>query len=99
MRIFGGTLATIAVLLIVLWRMYVTAPAPAAVCDHIIEVTLKEAGDQAMTAGTQDTLLERLRQQCIQHKRDKIQFRGKIEYATYAKCVMAASELQAIESC
>ena len=99
MRILAGVLITLVVAVFVFWLLLVRAPAPATVCQHIIDVTVSEAGDSAMGADTRETLLERMKMQCIQHKKDKIQLRGKLEYASYAKCVMADQTLQAIESC
>ena len=99
MRIFGGIMAGIAAGLALLWILYVRAPPPELVCQHILDVTLAEASDRAMSPEAQGALLDRMRQQCIQHKRDKIKLRGKIQYASYAKCVMEADTLAAIESC
>ncbi len=99
MKIFLGVAAGVVAGIGFLHLRYVQAPAPAEVCQHILDITVAEAGEQAMDAHTQDTLLDRLRLQCIQHKRDKIQLRGKIEYARYAKCVIAATALADIEAC
>ena len=68
-------------------------------CEHIVEVTLREAGDQALRMETEAQLIEATREQCIEHKLDKIQLRGRIKYAEHAKCVMAANDLDTIWRC
>jgi hypothetical protein len=68
-------------------------------CDHIVKVTLREAGDQALRGDTEARLVESTREQCIEHKLDKLQLRGRIKYAAHAKCVMAARTLSEIGRC
>ena len=75
------------------------APSPEAVCDHVIEVTLAEAEGTDLAPDTRKTLADRLRDACIRHKRDKLQLRGRIAYARYARCVTAATTLAEIERC
>ena len=98
-------IATVSVLLLIAgalaagWFRFVSAPSPDTLCRHIIEVTVAEAGQQGMTSGTQSQLIDRLRDQCVQHKQDKLQLRGRIAYASYARCIMEAETLRAIEDC
>ena len=82
-----------------LWWTYVRAPGPAVVCEHIIEVTVAESRASGMSSESEATVIERTRDECIQHKQDKILLRGRVEYARYAKCVMAADTLEDIYSC
>ncbi len=89
---------TMAVLL-GLWLIYVKAPPPAELCEHISEVSLRESAARGMSADSQAAVLGGIREGCIQHKLDKIQLRGRIKYAAYAKCVMAADSLATIEKC
>lgn len=89
---------TVAVL-VGLWMIYVKAPPPAAVCDHIAEVTMRESAERGMSADSQASVLGGIQEGCIEHKLDKIQLRGRIKYASYAKCVVAADSLSAIEKC
>lgn len=82
-----------------LWWAYVRAPGPNVICEHIIEVTMAESRASGMSADSESRVIERTRDECIQHKRDKIQLRGRVKYATYAKCVMASTTLEDIYSC
>ena len=92
--VFGLTLALFSV-----WWFMIRAPGPTEVCDHILEVTLREAAGQSRSPESQAKLVETTRTQCIEHKKDKIQLRGRIKYATYAKCVMAAEDLMTLGRC
>ena len=99
MKVLLGTVMVVILAVLGFYLAFVRAPAPATVCQHIIDVTLEEAGDQGMAEQTQEALLERMKQQCIEHKRDKLQLRGRLAYARYARCVMGASTLRDIEDC
>lgn len=90
--VFVGALFT-------LWWAFVRAPGPAEVCDHIIDVTIAEAEQSNMSREAEADVIERTRDECISHKRDKIQLRGRIKYAEYAKCVMEATTLEAVYEC
>jgi hypothetical protein len=81
------------------WWLFVRAPGPVEVCNHIVEVTLREAGHQALDMETEARLVEATREQCIAHKRDKLLLRGRIKYAEHAKCVRAAHTLSEIGRC
>ena len=85
--------------LVLLWAIFVRAPGPEAVCEHIVEVTLQEASSAEMSVESEASLVSGLQERCIEHKLDKIQLRGRVKYAQYAKCVMAASTLLDVESC
>lgn len=97
MKIAGLVVSLIAIVLATLWMLYVRAPAPEAVCEHKIAITLAEVGDQHGDAAT--NLLDQLRLQCVKEKRKLLELRGKIVYARQAKCIMAATTLSAAESC
>lgn len=99
MRIASAVVLGLTVLLFTVWWLFIRAPGPAVVCQHIVEVTLREAGDQALAGDTEARLVESTREQCISHKLDKIQLRGRIKYAEHAKCVMAAQTLSEIGRC
>lgn len=99
MRIASAVVLGLTLLLFVLWFAFIRAPGPVDLCNHIVEVTLREAGDQALEGDTEARLIESTREQCIQHKLDKIQLRGRIKYAEHAKCVMAARTLSEIGRC
>jgi hypothetical protein len=99
MRIASGIVLGLTLLLFAAWWAFIRAPGPLEVCEHILAVTLREAGDQALSDESQARLVESTREQCIEHKRDKILLRGRIKYAEYAKCVVAAQTLSEIGHC
>ena len=81
----------------VFWFGWVRAPAPAEVCKHKIELVFATADqDQAEGAGA---LVGQLEAKCITKLERKIQMRGKIVYAEYAKCVTGATTLSDAERC
>ena len=71
-KLASGALLGLTLLLFVLWWSFLRAPGPMEVCDHILEVTLREAEAQAMNSDSQAQLVESTRAQCIEHKRDKL---------------------------
>ncbi len=99
MKIASAIVLGLVLLLFVGWWAFIRAPGPVEVCDHIVEVTLREAGQAALDLDTEAQLVEATRQQCIEHKLDKVQLRGRIKYAEHAKCVMAAQTLHDIGRC
>lgn len=90
LAVFVGTLTA-------LWFIFVHAPGPEAVCERLTEMTLAEAGDDHPESAK--ALIERLEARCVDDKRRIIQFRGKIEWAEYARCVMEAEDLATAEAC
>ena len=96
--------ASIVVLVIVAvlfaaWWGFVRAPAPEAVCAHIAEVTKREVEAGGVSLESEAAVIEGIERGCVQHKRDKIQLRGRLAYADYAKCVMGSETLAAIGKC
>lgn len=98
-RIASLSVLSVTVVLFGLWWTFLRAPGPEVVCDHILDVTMREAEAQGMDVQSQARLVETTKEQCIEHKRDKIQLRGRIKYAEYAKCVMDADDLRSIGRC
>lgn len=99
MRIASAVVLGLTLLVFVGWWLFIRAPGPVEVCEHIVEVTLREAGDQSLRGDTEARLIESTREQCVEHKLDKLQLRGRIKYAEHAKCVMAAETLSEIGHC
>ena len=97
MVIAAGIGLAIVVTLTVLWFAYVDAPDPEAVCDRIVEMTYEEGATH--DPKSVDALVSRVRDGCVRSKSKIIQYRGKIEWARYAKCVMSAENLNAAEGC
>ncbi|MEX1367735.1 MAG: hypothetical protein AB1Z98_31695 [Nannocystaceae bacterium] len=98
-RVASASVLGVTLMLFAVWWLLLRAPTPAEVCDHIVQVTVREASDQAMSEASQQRLVETTMEQCIQHKQDKLLLRGRMKYAAYAKCVMAADDLIGIGRC
>ncbi len=99
MRLASTLIASFALIAIIAWFALVDAPSPEEVCQHITAVTLEEASSSELSDETQTALVTRLEERCVQHKRDKIKLRGKLKYATYARCIVESRSLRQIESC
>jgi hypothetical protein len=82
-----------------LWFAFVRAPTPEEVCRHIAAVSTKEAEDRGVSLESEAAVIENIERKCIQHKLDKIQLRGRIQYAEYARCVMDSTTLGTIGKC
>ena len=79
--------------------VWLRAPSPAVVCQHILDVTVAEAGESDLAPETQQALIARIKGECIAHKENKLLLRGRIEYAEYARCVVEHDTLRGIEGC
>ena len=97
MKIAGIVTIVIALILAGLWAVYVRAPEPEAVCEHKLQITLAESGGQH--ADAMEDLLDRIKADCVKEKRMLLQLRGKVAYATTAKCILAATTLSDAERC
>jgi hypothetical protein len=96
-KIAGLTTGVIALAVFVFWFGWVRAPSPEEVCAHKMELVLATAApDQREGA---DALIARLELNCVQAARRKIKLRGKLIWAEYAKCVVAAETLMEAERC
>jgi hypothetical protein len=85
------------VAVLVFWLGWVRAPSPEQICKHKIELVIATVGeDQAEGA---DALIGQLQAKCVAAAERKILLRGKLVYAEYAKCVMAAGSLMDAERC
>lgn len=85
------------VAVIVFWLGWVRAPAPEQICKHKIDLVLETVGEQQREGA--EALIAQLELKCVTAAERKIQLRGKLVYAEYAKCVMAASSLMDAERC
>ncbi|MFO7565947.1 MAG: hypothetical protein R6X02_25110 [Enhygromyxa sp.] len=81
---------------VVFWFGWVRAPSPEQICQHKIE--LAKAAGAEQSEGT-EALISQLELKCVEAARNKILMRGKLVYAEYAKCVMAATSLDEAERC
>lgn len=98
-KIASGAILGLTLLSFVLWWAFIRAPGPVDVCNHILEVTLRESADQDMSRESEAKLVESTSRACLEHKQDKILLRGRIKYAEYAKCVTRAQTLVEIGRC
>ena len=95
-KIGWGALAVIVLAVFVFWFTKVRAPDPATICAHKVELVLEAGADQR---GGAEALVGQLEAKCVDAAKRKIQMRGKLVYAEYAKCVMAATALSDAERC
>jgi hypothetical protein len=99
MKRLSIVLLVIVAILFAAWWAFVRAPGPEEVCAHIAAVTKAEVEASGVSLESEAAVIEGIERRCVQHKRDKIQLRGRIKYAEYAKCVMAADTVAAIGKC
>ena len=81
------------------WWSFVRAPVPDRVCEHVVEVTLRDAGDAALSEQTRERMAEQIGMRCQKLEVDRIQLRGRLVYAEHAKCVMRSATLAEINRC
>ncbi len=79
------------------WLIFVRAPSPQEICRHKIDLVLNEVPQEQREGA--DALIIQLELGCVKAAEKKIQFRGKLKYAKYARCVAAAQTLGAAEGC
>lgn len=72
------------------------APSPEEVCQHIIDLTKKEVGEEAEAMTEQ---LDAHKEKCIKDGEHQKEMRGALEYNKEAKCVMAAESIADVEKC
>ena len=99
MKIAGIVVLVIVSTLFALWWAFVRAPSPEEVCAHIASVTRAEIESTGVSLESEAAVIEGIERGCVQHKLDKIQLRGRLKYAEYAKCVLAAETVSAIGKC
>lgn len=80
-----------------LWQRHVSAPSPEAICAHKIQLTRAETQKNAHKAAAR--LIEKLQGKCQESAERRIRLEGKIAYARFARCVMAAKTLSETERC
>jgi NADH:ubiquinone oxidoreductase subunit B-like Fe-S oxidoreductase len=66
-------------------------PSPEAVCDHVIELTKKEVGEEAAKAIDKDD--------CVKSAEREKEMKGMMKYNEQASCVVAAESLEALTKC
>lgn len=93
----GIVLSGFAVLIFIFWLIFVRAPSPAEVCKHKIQLVLNEVPQEQREGA--DALIAQLEIRCVEAAKKKIQYRGKLVYAEYARCVAKAETLGDAERC
>jgi hypothetical protein len=96
-RIAGLVLSGIAIAIFGFWLIFVRAPSPSEVCEHKIQLVLAEVPPEQREGA--DALIAQLQLRCEAAAEKKIQYRGKIVYAEYARCVAKAQTLGDAERC
>lgn len=97
MKIAGIVLLLLVGLLTGLWFAYVRAPAPHEVCQRKADLVLADTrGEHAEAASS---LVDHFRLTCTRQAETLLQFRGKLAYARFARCVMAAPTFDDAERC
>ncbi len=85
-------------LLLIAWVVLrVGVPAPERVCDHKMELALKET--EGSSSPAVQNMLDRLRDHCVDEKRRRIQLRGQVSYWKYARCVLSSETFADSELC
>jgi hypothetical protein len=95
MKYFAIAAGVFGLCILTFWFVYVRAPSPEEVCKHKIDLVMTEAKPGVDASA----LVETLQESCVKAARQKIQLRGKIKYANYARCVAEATTLTAAETC
>jgi hypothetical protein len=67
------------------------APSPDAVCDHVIELTKKEVGEEA------SKLIDKA--DCVKSAERSKEMKGMVKYNKEAKCAVKAESLEALGAC
>lgn len=99
MKIASAVVSIIVALLFGFWWGWVRAPGPETVCEHIITVTKSEAEDRSLELQSEAALVQQMKERCMKHKLDKIQLRGRLVWAEYARCIVASEHLAEIGRC
>jgi hypothetical protein len=98
-RVLSLCVLALTALLFAGWWGWVRAPIPDRVCEHVVEVTLRDAGETAIAEGTRERMAESIGKRCQKLEVDRIQLRGRLVYAEHAKCVMRSATLAEINRC
>lgn len=72
-------------------------PAPADVCDHVIDLMKKELGEQVDAMPEEE--ITKIKDNCVKEAEKEKEMKGALEYNKQAKCVMAATSLEDLAKC
>jgi hypothetical protein len=96
-KVLWAMVAAVLVAIVVFWFGWVRAPSPEAICQHKVNLVFATVGEDQRDGA--EALVSQLEIKCVEGARKKILMRGKLVYADYAKCVMAATTLDEYEHC
>jgi hypothetical protein len=96
-KIVGLVLSGLAIAIFGFWLIFVRAPSPQEICKHKIGLVLNEVPQEQREGA--DALIAQLELRCVEAAEKKVQFRGKLVYAEYARCVAKATTLGESERC
>ena len=97
-KVAALTFAGIFGLLLIAWAVLtVGVPSPEKVCEHKMQLALQASQDAASPAV--QSMLDRLRDNCVADKRRRIQLRGQLAYWRYASCVLSSETFAQSELC
>lgn len=96
-KIAWGIFAALALATVVFWIGWVRAPSPEQICQHKVELVFGTVGAEQREGA--EALVSQLELRCVEAANTEIRLRGKLVYAKYAKCVMAATTLDQAETC
>lgn len=97
MKTAGIVLLVLAAVITGLWFAYVRAPAPHEVCQRKADLVLADTrGEHAEAAST---LIDHFKLTCRKQAETLLQYRGKLTYARFARCVMTAATFDEAEHC
>lgn len=99
MRIASIAVLAIVVLLFAAWWLFIRAPGPTQLCEHVVEVTMTDTAERGLAPQTRARLVAATQAQCEQRAHDKLKLRGRIKYATWAKCMLAAEDVAGLGGC
>lgn len=92
-----GLLGLVVVAIVVFWFGWVRAPAPHVICQHKVDLVFATVGQDQREGA--EALAAKLEVKCVEAAQSKIRMRGKLVYAKFAKCIMAARTLDEAERC
>ena len=96
-KIAGAVVLGICLVIFGFWLIFVRAPPPQVICQHKIELVLNEVPPEQRVGA--EALIAQLELRCVEAAKKKIQFRGKLVYAEFARCVAKATTLGEAERC
>lgn len=96
-KVAWAVFGLLALATVVFWFGWVRAPSPERVCQHKIELVFQTVGAEQREGA--EALVSQLELKCVQAANNEIRLRGKLVYAEFAKCVMAATSLDQAERC